>query len=124
MREQLLAAETVTGIAWRDGVLHLLDQRLLPLEQHWLACSDVAQVAEAIGDMVVRGASAIGICAAYGLVLALRRRLAEGEGWEEALEEDFCCWARPARPRPTCSGRSTACVSACSGCALMKTCWR
>ncbi|QXH52886.1 S-methyl-5-thioribose-1-phosphate isomerase [Pseudomonas fakonensis] len=99
MREQLLAAETVTGIAWRDGVLHLLDQRLLPLEQHWLACSDVAQVAEAIGDMVVRGASAIGICAAYGLVLALRRRLAEGEGWEEALEEDFLLLGE-ARPTP------------------------
>ncbi|AZL72896.1 S-methyl-5-thioribose-1-phosphate isomerase [Pseudomonas sichuanensis] len=99
MREQLLAAETVTGIQWRDGALHLLDQRLLPLEQHWLACTDVAAVVEAIGDMAVRGASAIGICAAYGLVLALRQRLAEGDGWEEALEEDFMMLGE-ARPTP------------------------
>jgi methylthioribose-1-phosphate isomerase len=99
MREQLLAAETVTGIQWRDGALHLLDQRLLPLEQHWLTCVDVVQVAEAIGDMAVRGASAIGICAAYGLVLALRERLAEGDDWEQALEEDFMLLAET-RPTP------------------------
>ncbi|QXH55435.1 S-methyl-5-thioribose-1-phosphate isomerase [Pseudomonas maumuensis] len=99
MREQLMAAETVTGIEWRDGVLHLLDQRLLPLEQSWLACTEAAEVAEAISDMAVRGAPAIGICAAYGLVLALRRRLAEGENWEESLEEDFMMLGE-ARPTP------------------------
>ncbi|MCG8295028.1 S-methyl-5-thioribose-1-phosphate isomerase [Pseudomonas entomophila] len=99
MREQLMAAETVTGIEWHDGALHLLDQRLLPLEQCWLTCTSVAQVAEAISDMVVRGAPAIGISAAYGLVLALRQRLAEGEGWEESLEEDFLALGE-ARPTP------------------------
>jgi len=99
MREQLMAVETVTGIEWRDGVLHLLDQRLLPLEQCWLACTEAAEVAEAISDMAVRGAPAIGICAAYGLVLALRRRLAEGENWEESLEEDFMMLGE-ARPTP------------------------
>ncbi|MEW9679335.1 S-methyl-5-thioribose-1-phosphate isomerase [Pseudomonas sp. TE50-2] len=99
MREQLMAAETVTGIEWRDGVLHLLDQRLLPLEQCWLACTEAAEVAEAISDMAVRGAPAIGICAAYGLVLALRSRLAEGESWEESLEEDFMMLGE-ARPTP------------------------
>lgn len=99
MREQLMAAETVTGIEWRDGALHLLDQRLLPLEQLWLECTTVEHVAEAIGDMAVRGASAIGICAAYGLVLALRVRLAEGEAWEEALEEDYLLLGE-ARPTP------------------------
>ncbi|MDH0305046.1 MULTISPECIES: S-methyl-5-thioribose-1-phosphate isomerase [unclassified Pseudomonas] len=99
MREQLMAAETVTGIEWRDGALHLLDQRLLPLEQCWLSCTEVAEVAEAISEMVVRGASAIGICAAYGLVLALRQRLAEGDAWEEALEEDFLLLGE-ARPTP------------------------
>ncbi|KXG81442.1 S-methyl-5-thioribose-1-phosphate isomerase [Pseudomonas mosselii] len=99
MREQLMAAETVTGIEWRDGVLHLLDQRLLPLEQCWLACTQAYEVAEAISDMAVRGAPAIGICAAYGLVLALRQRLAEGDGWEESLEEDFMLLGE-ARPTP------------------------
>lgn len=99
MRERLLAAEKVTGIQWRDGTLHLLDQRLLPSEEHWLACDDVAQVVGAIRTMVVRGAPAIGISAAYGLVLALRQRLAEGGDWELALEEDFLSLAE-SRPTP------------------------
>ncbi|WP_281691060.1 S-methyl-5-thioribose-1-phosphate isomerase [Pseudomonas sp. PARCl1] len=97
MRERLLAAEKVTAIRWQGGVLHLLDQRLLPSRECWLACDNVAQVAAAIRDMAVRGASAIGIAAAYGLVLALEERLAEGGNWELDLEEDFLTLAE-ARP--------------------------
>lgn len=89
MREQLLAAEKVTAIDWRDGVLHLLDQRALPLEETWLAYDSAAGVAEAIRLMVVRGAPAIGIAAAYGVVLGVRARLAAGGDWQVALEEDF-----------------------------------
>ncbi|MFB4393729.1 MULTISPECIES: S-methyl-5-thioribose-1-phosphate isomerase [unclassified Pseudomonas] len=98
MRERLLAAEKVTGIQWRDGTLHLLDQRLLPAREHWLACTDVGSVVEAIRGMAVRGASAIGIAAAYGLVLAVRQRQAEGDDWEYTLEEDFLALAES---RPT-----------------------
>lgn len=98
MRERLLAAEKVTGIQWRDGTLHLLDQRLLPSQEHWLACTDVEDVVKAIQGMAVRGAPAIGISAAYGLVLALRDRLAEDDDWEMALEEDFLALAES---RPT-----------------------
>ncbi|MBA1205304.1 S-methyl-5-thioribose-1-phosphate isomerase [Pseudomonas capeferrum] len=98
MRERLMAAEKVQGIHWRDGALHLLDQRLLPSEERWLVCSDVRDVVEAIRDMAVRGASAIGISAAYGLVLALRDRLAAGDDWEMALEEDYLSLAES---RPT-----------------------
>ena len=47
MREQLLAAEKVTAIAWREGALHLLDQRLLPFTQTWLAYDSAAAVAPA-----------------------------------------------------------------------------
>lgn len=89
MREQLLAAEKVIAIDWRDGVLRLLDQRLLPQEETWLEYGTAAGVAEAIRLMVVRGAPAIGISAAYGLVLGARARLAAGGDWREALEEDF-----------------------------------
>lgn len=89
MREQLLAAEKVTAIAWREGALHLLDQRLLPFTQTWLAYDSAAAVAEAIRLMVVRGAPAIGIAAAYAVVLAVRARLAAGGDWQAALEEDF-----------------------------------
>ncbi len=89
MREQLLAAEKVRAIEWRDGALHLLDQRALPLEELWLECRSAAAVAEAIREMVVRGAPAIGISAAYGLVLGARSRVAEGGDWRVALEADF-----------------------------------
>lgn len=75
MREQLLAVEKVQAIDWRDGALYLLDQRLLPHRQVWLRLDSAAAVADAIRDRVVRGAPAIGIAAAYGLVLGARARL-------------------------------------------------
>ncbi|TRX75828.1 S-methyl-5-thioribose-1-phosphate isomerase [Pseudomonas mangiferae] len=89
MRERLLAAEKVRAIDWRDGTLHLLDQRLLPFEERWLAYDSAAGVAEAIRSMVVRGAPAIGISAAYGLVLGARARQAAGGDWRNDLEADF-----------------------------------
>ena len=49
-----------------------LDQRRLPLEEVEVECRTAAEVAEAIRTMVVRGAPAIGIAAAYGLALAAR----------------------------------------------------
>lgn len=61
-------------VSWQPdpGQLRLLDQRRLPAEEHWLDCRDCDAVAEAIGEMVVRGAPAIGIAAAWGAVLAIR----------------------------------------------------
>lgn len=91
MREQLLAVEKVQAIEWRDGALYLLDQRLLPHRQTWLRFDSAAEVAEAIRDMVVRGAPAIGIAAAYGLVLGARAQVQAGGDWREALEADFAC---------------------------------
>jgi len=105
MRERLLAAEKVRAIDWRDGTLHLLDQRALPVEQNWLAYTDAAGVAEAIRAMVVRGAPAIGISAAYGLVLAARQRQAQGGDWVSALDADFRTLAAS---RPTAANLSWA----------------
>ena len=98
MRDQLLAAEKVKAIDWRDGALYLLDQRVLPFEENWIAYTSTAGVAEAIRSMVVRGAPAIGISAAYGVVLAARARLAEGGDWQTALDADFTVLAES---RPT-----------------------
>jgi methylthioribose-1-phosphate isomerase len=89
MRDRLLAAEKVKAIDWREGTLYLLDQRILPFEETWLPYRSAADVAEAIRSMVVRGAPAIGIAAAYGLVLAVNDRYAAGDDWQMALEEDF-----------------------------------
>lgn len=98
MRDRLLAAEKVKAIDWRGEALYLLDQRSLPFEDNWLAYSSGQGVAQAISDMIVRGAPAIGIAAAYGVVLAARERKAAGGDWLAALEQDFTLLANS---RPT-----------------------
>ena len=57
------------AIEWRQQSLHLLDQRVLPHEHRVLEYTTAAEVADAIRAMVVRGAPAIGIAAAYGYAL-------------------------------------------------------
>ena len=54
-------------------VLHLLDQRRLPSEQVWIECAEASQVAHAIREMAIRGAPAIGIAAAYAVVIGFAR---------------------------------------------------
>ncbi len=82
--------DTIRAVLWEDDKLKLLDQRLLPQQEVYLEFDEPRAVAAAIRDMVVRGAPAIGITAAYGVVLALHRRLAEGgEGVMHKLEQDF-----------------------------------
>jgi methylthioribose-1-phosphate isomerase len=62
----------VTPLRWDGNVLHLLDQRLLPAKEQWIECHTAAEVAEAIRTMVVRGAPAIGVSAAFGMALAAK----------------------------------------------------
>lgn len=62
----------VRALKFEDDALFLLDQRQLPSEVIWLRCTDAATVADAIGRLVVRGAPAIGVAAAYGMALAGR----------------------------------------------------
>jgi methylthioribose-1-phosphate isomerase len=62
-----------------DPRVVLLDQRLLPGQEVDVSCRSAAEVAAAIRAMVVRGAPAIGIAAAYGLALAALRREDMGE---------------------------------------------
>ncbi|MFQ3678929.1 MAG: S-methyl-5-thioribose-1-phosphate isomerase, partial [Pseudanabaenaceae cyanobacterium] len=58
------------SLAWTGHSLRLLDQRRLPHETVYVECRTAEDVAEAIATMTVRGAPAIGVAAAYGLVLA------------------------------------------------------
>ncbi len=57
-------------LEWRNNALVLLDQRLLPHEVRYITLTRVEEVAEAIRNMTVRGAPAIGATAAYGMALA------------------------------------------------------
>ncbi len=69
-KEGYLSSVSIRALEWRDGALHLLDQRGLPLREAWLSYTEWTGVAEAIRDMVVRGAPAIGVAAAYAMALA------------------------------------------------------
>lgn len=63
--------ETFSPIRWETDHLRLLDQTLLPREEVWLECRAPEDVATAIRRLSVRGAPAIGVAAAYGLVLGV-----------------------------------------------------
>lgn len=79
--------DSIRPIRWADDHLELLDQRLLPDQEHRVRCADHGAVADAIRDMVVRGAPAIGVAAAYGVVLAARAQVVSGrQALMEALE--------------------------------------
>ena len=60
-------------IRWEDDAVVLIDQRVLPTREEYVHCRDAAAVAEAIRNMVVRGAPAIGVTAAMGIALGLKQ---------------------------------------------------
>ena len=87
-----LELENIQPIIWRNDTLELLDQRLLPAEEKYIQLTSVESVANAITDMVVRGAPAIGITAAYGVVMAARHRYEESaSNWKQTIQEDLEC---------------------------------
>ena len=68
----------IQTLKWEDDALVLLDQTVLPSEVTYLTCRDVETVASAIEDLKVRGAPAIGIAAAYGVVLGALQAVDDG----------------------------------------------
>jgi methylthioribose-1-phosphate isomerase len=64
--------EELDPIRWQEDHLLLLDQTLLPERQEWIAVSDAEGAAEAIREMRVRGAPAIGVTACYAMALAAK----------------------------------------------------
>ena len=65
-------------IAWEDGEVVMIDQRKLPSREVYVRCRTGRDVAKAIRTMVIRGAPAIGVAAAMGVALELRRSTATG----------------------------------------------
>ena len=94
-----VATQRFHTLAWREGRLELLDQRVLPSRCEYVALDSAAAVAEAIRLMVVRGAPAIGCTAAYGIALEAQRLSAGNAGdFHAGLERAFDALARS---RPT-----------------------
>ena len=61
---------SVCTLRWENNFLKLIDQRKLPFKEIYISCKSVESIADAIKNMVVRGAPAIGVTAAYGVALA------------------------------------------------------
>ena len=66
----LVEGEEKRSLWFEDGMLHMIDQRTLPFEYKIFIAKTVEDVAFAIENMIIRGAPAIGVAAAYGVVLA------------------------------------------------------
>ncbi|HIG42279.1 MAG TPA: S-methyl-5-thioribose-1-phosphate isomerase, partial [Gammaproteobacteria bacterium] len=72
---ELSGTQLPLSLRWHDGVLQLLDQTRLPLEETVIHCRDIEKVFECIASLRVRGAPAIGVAAAYGLIVGLTSRV-------------------------------------------------
>ena len=93
-------------IEWHDGVVKMIDQRLLPNQFVIVEFGDYREVAWAIAEMVVRGAPAIGAAAAFGLALAGRQSPATNR---DALLDDLAAAAEVLRAaRPTAANLAWA----------------
>lgn len=91
--------DRVRAVELRGGAVRLLDQRVLPQTVRYEECRTASDVARAITAMVVRGAPAIGVAAAYGAALAVAASYERAsEGWREAAAGEI---ARLRRSRPT-----------------------
>lgn len=92
MKQPLLERPISPGdaVLWQGDELYLLDQRVLPYQECFVHCASAAETASAITNMVVRGAPAIGVTAAYGVVLAARDAWAQTRvGWKTAIQADL-----------------------------------
>jgi methylthioribose-1-phosphate isomerase len=65
-------------IDWQDDAIVMIDQRKLPASEIYVSCRTAQDVAKAIKTMVIRGAPAIGVAAAMGIALGMRRSKATG----------------------------------------------
>jgi methylthioribose-1-phosphate isomerase len=80
----------IQTLEWTDSGVRFIDQTKLPTEETYLNCRTCEQVADAIRNMVVRGAPAIGVAAAMGIALGVKNSKAETVA-ELKPEFDRCC---------------------------------
>ncbi len=88
----------IETIKWISGAVRIIDQTELPLRLVYLDCRDVETLAQAIEELKVRGAPAIGVVAAYGVVLSIWGHSGTSQELEQRVR-----WAvdRLSHTRPT-----------------------
>jgi methylthioribose-1-phosphate isomerase len=85
-------------VEWQDDVVVMIDQRKLPGAEVYVRCRTAAEVARAIKTMVIRGAPAIGVAAAMGIALGMRRSRATGTAKFAAEFQKTCDLLASTRP--------------------------
>jgi methylthioribose-1-phosphate isomerase len=85
----------VNTIEWTPQGVVMIDQRILPAEETYITCKDYREVADAIRDMVIRGAPAIGCAAAMGVAIGV---LQESEDTIDANIDKICDTLAATRP--------------------------
>jgi methylthioribose-1-phosphate isomerase len=83
---------TLASIIIEDSRILLLDQRLLPHEMHYLDCRDAPSIAQAIREMAVRGAPAIGVASALAVALSAQvhaKNATADSDWRNAVAADI-----------------------------------
>ncbi len=88
----------VTAIKWARDAVVILDQRALPAREEYLSCATQNEVADAIRNMAVRGAPAIGIAAAMGIALGIMKSDAATVGELDQEFRDMCSLMAGTRP--------------------------
>src|SRR5437867_4530068 len=84
----------IRTVEWRKGAVVMIDQRRLPTQEVYRVYRDYRQVARAIRDMVIRGAPAIGVAAAFGIALGMLH----ARGTPERAFERICRTFAATRP--------------------------
>jgi methylthioribose-1-phosphate isomerase len=85
-------------IDWQGDVIVMVDQRKLPGQEIYVRCRTAQEVARAIRTMVIRGAPAIGVAAAMGIALGMRRSTAKGTRQFAVEFQKICDMMASTRP--------------------------
>ena len=88
----------IETLQWTDSGVRFIDQRKLPVEETYVTCTSCQQVANAIRNMVVRGAPAIGVAAAMGIALGVQKSKAKTVGELKKELDHSCELVRETRP--------------------------
>ena len=103
---QYLKEGGICPVSWVNDAVEMLDQRLLPDRETYARLETAPEISRAIRDMLVRGAPAIGIAAAYAVVLAARQAVqTDPRHWQQVIEPLL---AELAEARPTAVNLSWA----------------
>ena len=82
--------KNIETLRWSNDVFEMIDQRVLPFKFDYISCDSALSVADAIRNMIVRGAPAIGCAAAFGIALeALKSIKYDNETFKLNLSQGF-----------------------------------